>query len=336
MSDQTIQDSVIDKIHKLSAMANHGTEHEASNAASLIQALLAKYNLDMAQVTQRAPEKVGIGDSARVRQTGNNAAMYKFQQTLMRYVADNNFCSSFIVTVDVPHEKKFGETRSVKRFNLLGSKMNVTVALHLYDYLTQTMDRLLPYQGMEKRGKNALLWLDGCSSRLGYRLYMKKQEMIKESEAQRAEQQASQTPSASPTEGALVLADVYSSEEDLNQDFLYGWKPGATAQYRRDAQARAASRTQAELAEMEAGWAKIEAEEKRKKAERLAKETPSQRQARLDRERRDQERRDAKWDREANRNQAKVNNPAWRAGSRAGDEIGLDTQVTNQPKRRIA
>lgn len=332
MSDSL--DQVISKIHKLSAMAQYGTEHEASVAAGMMQALLAKHNLDMAQIAVNA--NTGPAHAARVKEQSKMAAMYKFQRTLMSSVADNNFCRAFVGEVRVPHEKKKGQFRTVKRFSLLGSKVNVTVALHMYEYLMQTMDRLLPYSGMEKRGKDALLWLDGCSDRLGNRLWQRKQEMIRASKKQEEERQAAaRHPSAAPSVNALVLSDVYSSEDDLNQDHVWNFEPGTTARNRKLAEAKRNAMTAEDLAAQEARWAKQAAEWEAEKVAKLAAETPAQRAKREAKEAREDQRRKEKQEREWAKYSERASHPAYLDGRAAANEIGLDAQVEEEMKRRI-
>jgi hypothetical protein len=327
-------ESVMAKIQKLSAMAAGGTEHEASNAASLMQALLAKHNLDMATVEANAPVK--SGPAARVKETSNSAAMYKFQRDLMARVADNNFCKTFIVDRKVPHERKKGEYRTVKRFQLLGSKVNVTVALHMYEYLSQTMDRLLPYTGMEKRGKNALLWLEGCGDRLGTRLWRQKQDALNAAHREAEERKARQPhPSAAPEANALTLVDVYSSEDDLNYDAVHGLELGTTARSRLEAKARLAARSSTELAAQEAKWKEQDARWEAEKAAKLAAETPAAKAKREAREKREQEKADARFNRQWQKDHARQSSEAYRAGHRTADQIGLDTQVGNTKQESI-
>jgi hypothetical protein len=239
----------------------------------------------------------------------------------------------------------------------------------MYDYLVETLDRLLPYQGMQKRGREALLWLEGASDRIGERLNAKRRAMEEESRRKRDEAQANATTTSSTPGTALVLSDVYSTEEDYNTDFEYGLEPGTTARKRKEAEARNAA-WQAEYREKEAkrratiallvsqgikqdvaytmvhqGIGQAEAivlleerrERYRKDAEAQAKkmgkpETEAQKEARERRERAEATR---QWHRDRKRN-VKYYDPNYRAGVETGDKIGLDDQVTETVKARLS
>lgn len=298
-------DALMAKVRKLLAVnaAAGATEAEAATAATLVQNLLTAHNLTMAQVEAAAPQAA----AKRTKAQSDRAAMYKYQQTLMAVLAANNFCKHFLVTVKA---ESFGKTRSVKRHVILGREANVQVTLLTYDYLIAAMDRLLPYTGMEKRGKDALLWLEGCTDRLTHRLRQKRREA----------EQASPAPSApgGAPGTALTLVDVYASEESLNEDFHRGLPAGTTAAR----QAANEAAREARMAEVRAkfpgettyvqqllasGYTLEEARKWDKHWDsRRYRESSARRYAKA------QERRSA---------------GAYRSGYAAGDEIGLDDQV---------
>ena len=343
---------IVAKLRKLLAMANHpGTgEAEAAAAMGRVQEILAKYNLDLAQVGS-----VGSDDSKyakRAQERHSKAAMYRYQRDLMSVIAKNNFCMWWI---DEVHELSFRKMRTVKRHVLLGSEVNVTVSTMLYDYLIETMDRLLPYVGMEKRGKNALMWLEGCAERLAERITDKRRRMEAES-AQQRDQDAvrARHPGAAPT-GALVLSDVFSSEDDLNMDHRRGQAPGTTARARKLEEAknaaaaadRAAHRRRLEaeglpedlIGLMVWGYSRGEAEASLARAREQAPAKPeseAQRARRQEREERAYDAYQARQRRIYNKEQARRHDPAFQAGLDTGDEINLDDQINYEQRDRLA
>ena len=312
MSDTN--DAMIAKVRKLLAMttAAGATEAEAANAASLVQTLLATHNLSMAQVEASAP--ANAANVKRAKTQANHAAMYRYQRDLMSALASNNFCKHFITEV---REQSFGKMRKVKRHVILGRESNVQVTLLTYGYLVATMDRLLPYSGMEKRGKDALLWLEGCGDRLRVRLSAKRRQHEAASKAAASEQAPARSSDGTPGT-ALTLVDVYASEESLNEDFHWGLPAGTTAAHRAKSEARQAVK-RAEIAAANPGETEYVIQ--------LMASGYSWEEARKwdahwgsEKHRRSQER---QWKAQAERR----SHPAYRAGHRRADDIGLDDQV---------
>lgn len=219
------------------------TEQEAATAAAKIQELLETYNLDMDQI---ATSKTG----ERGKQEHTAAAMYVYQRGLMEHIAKMNFCMHWI---DETQAQSFGKMRKVKRHILLGRKANVVGTTIMYDYLVATMDRMLPYYGMEKRGKAALLWLEGCSDRLQQRLDTARREREAEA-ARKAEEEAvrARHPGAASSGTALTIIDVTRNEMELNIDVVKGYPLGTTTANRLARQAEEAALA-AKMKELQAG-----------------------------------------------------------------------------------
>jgi hypothetical protein len=179
---------------------------------------------------------------------------------------------------------------------LIGRAANLTVATEMYKYLVETMHRISPYG---RRGKSAISWHAGCAARLVIRL-----------DTQRRESEAASR--SAPTDRgngySLILTDVYSSEEDLNYDFKWGYPAGHTAARRRAREARWAAEA-AERATRPATPAKpLTAAQERAQAEQNARYWRKQERARA-------------------RADAKVDWDAYAKGNEAGRTIGLDKQV---------
>jgi hypothetical protein len=290
-------EDIIRKVQKLLALAQSPNEHEAAAAAAKAQEILAEHGLEMAQIRQNSSTPSAY--EPRTKDALDSSAMYAYQRDLMSAVARNNFCRHLIV--EQPRQR--GKVRRIVKVHvLIGSKVNVTVAAAIYDYLVTTMDRLLPWQGMEKRGKNALLWLAGCGDRLETRL-----------DQQRRDQEQAHAARQEPTvHGGNQLVVLHTSEDDLNNDFLYGYEPGTTA---------------ARRAEREAMWAA--------RATTVAVYEPTPETAKEKRKRESQERR---WNESYARRQArfaeKFYSDAYQAGRKTADDISLNQQIT-KPQDRI-
>lgn len=356
----TVTNLIIDKIRKLLALSQSPNEHEAALAASRVQDLLADYNLSLAEV-HAAGDKASKAKqefTPREQKSHDKAAMYKYQTQLMEALARNNFCMHWIDEQWRPDpkgkklrghyqrnattEQFWDKGRLVKVHMLLGSEVNVVTTQIIYDYLVETMDRLLPWQGMEKRGKDALLWLSGCTETLVERL--NEQRYVKDEESRRAQAEAAKTGGT-----ALVrLADLYNTEADLNNDAKWGYEPGTTGRKRRERELRyqAEAAREAELVAMgmnpSEAWYRArgfdvpakEAEAKPEtEAERREREREEAKQAKRDERRQQQS--DARWERERAEERARRSHPAYQRGTQDGHNIGLDAQVKDNRDRGI-
>lgn len=331
MSDANTS-QIVDRLRKLKALHDHpGTpEHEAAAAAEAMQRILAEHNLSLAYLETSTT----VQAERRTREQHGRAAMYNYQQNLMKALARNNFCQHWL---DEIVTKSNGKTRRVKRHMLLGRESNVTATKLMYDYLTDTMERVLPYTGMERRGRAAMAWLDGCSDRLVERLDALRAKMEEESERRAQEEKArSRHPASAPTANALiVLSDVYGTEDDLNQDFRYGYEPGTTARKRRERAAKDAARDekvktlQATGLPYDVAWAMVTWNWTREKAEEQVKEWKKQRA-------RSERRYQSSWTRADERSHRRKSSAEYAAGRATGDDIGLDGQIDRDDRKTLS
>lgn len=341
MSDQISQadaDRLIARIQKLLALSqNNPSQAEAEAAAAKVQELVSQYNIDLAQVENDTA--TGPTYEKREKTPHDRSAMYNYQQSLMQQLAQNNFCMHFVREMAV-HSN--GKMRKAKRHMLLGRKVNIISTIMTYDYLVDTFDALLPFTGMEKRGKAALAWLDGCTHAVVGRLEQRRAQQLRESQAA---QQA--RPTSASGGKALVLSEVYSTEEDLNNDAFYNREPGTTARRRKEREAEAAQR-QAELAAKERrlveeeGYSIDDAWHVARgypvpSQERLGgtSETDAQRAKREEREAREWAKYQEQQYRRAYKQERRQSNPHFQAGRKTGMDIGLDVQVGQDKLKAI-
>lgn len=229
-----IPQAILTRIAKLLALADNkrnSSEAEALAAAMKAQALMQEYNLSLAEVEAAGGK---ADDGGREKRATGRRAMYGWQVNLMMTLAEANFCLHRVHVVY--GEDEAGQQRRSRQHQLVGRKVNVETVQLVYDYLVQTMKRLVTEAGHapgnhSERDYHA--WLDGCSERLRERIKEQAAEAMKASEAAKK--------AAGNGDGrALVLSDVYGTEADLNNDAMYGYAPGTTATKRREHEARVA------------------------------------------------------------------------------------------------
>lgn len=332
---QPVQDSIVRKIQLLLNLGSRsqGNEAEAAAAMAKAQELLAQHNLDLATVQDKV---VAGGTAEREQETKRDyavtkrSAMYKWQQNLVRAIAEANFCAYWVTEVNekkyVPpskrklpdyHYDKGGKaTLRVKRHQVLGRVANTTAVMIMTDYLLDTIERLLPYPQNERLSADANLWREGCADRLVERIRAK-------AEAMRTPDYARQGEAAYCT--AIQVADLAKKEEAGNYDFIHGegaWARRLAREAEYNSPAAIALRKESE--ELAA----------KKEAERLANETPAERIKRLKKEAADDAywerywaREDARDARDSARRSARRCTGAYRAGHRKGAEIGLNDQL---------
>jgi hypothetical protein len=136
MNDQILP-SIISRIQKLLSLANdgRGNEAEAAVAAGKAQELLEKYNLDLAAVEASG----GKGDASMAREKTHHEEKteYKWRRNLMTGIAALHFLHVTSKQVYDGKKVKFAG------YNLIGRKVNVAIARHMYAYLVKTVDRVI-------------------------------------------------------------------------------------------------------------------------------------------------------------------------------------------------
>lgn len=206
------------------------TEAEADTAMKMAQELMAKHNLDMAVVEAASASKEGATAVERVKEQIKGRAMYKWQRQLAKYVAEANFCYHLIKTdqqwvnayykldKDAPADnegKPLAKTLTREEWSALpyvyeqhytrvegryktthshifvGRKSNVITAQLMYQYLTQTIEDLVPIEDNNQRlSRSAMSWKEGCADRLCERLAKRRRDLISAHDARVKQEQA--------------------------------------------------------------------------------------------------------------------------------------------------
>lgn len=368
MENQAVDPKVVERIRKTLNLSRDGgaTENEAAVAADLAQKLMRKYNLTLAEV--EAGGGAGTEGTKRTKQEHKGKAQYEFQQQLMVDCAEVNFC---VVLKQTEWRNKREFTTG---FQLIGREVNVAAARELFAYLNATTERLaFEYVGSDNKlrlSRAAVSFKTGCAERLGERLRERHQEAMREQAREARERNAaSRHPGAQPGTGlAVVLTDFAQEEAERNNDVRWNLPEGTTTKTRlrnellsavyqaaynaltRDVPAdveamtavasRAAFDTAAagQLAKAEVDkqvrWAVDTRMHMAAQAAKEARETPAQRAKKEEQQARENAR---YWQRQANEQRARedrVDYSAYSAGTRAGDEVGLDKQVKDAPTPR--
>lgn len=279
-----------------------------------MQELLQEYGLTLAQVEATGGE---TDATPREKLTTDRRAMYAWQRSLMSTLAENNFCLHKIVKVRNAKALYSGGRGLTSRSHLLvGRRINVEATQLSYDYLVEACRRQGADLGMDpKETREWNLFLEGAVSRLTERLCEQRKEREAESIAT--------VSTGNGTHREIVLSDVYGSEDDLNNDALNGFPAGTTAANNRKYKERQAAqrvehdRLVAEGIPSDVAWyraygygeheAAVKATEwSRRRAGRGRKQS---------------------WTKADESYYRKINSASYKVGRRAGDDIGLNSQV---------
>lgn len=315
-------EAVITKIRKLQALANNNdNEHQAAAAAAKMQELLEAYNLDMT-IISRASNTASPRDKQILK-----GGLYGWQRNLWNATAELNFCKYWY--------KRGLKAGSSYEHELLGSKVNVISTRLMADYLQNTVERLARKWMQDNRPglsifiKEAIAYREGVSERLVSRMWELRRQRILNDEAKVKAEREANVAKGVFTENALVLTDVISNEEDLNNDHIYGWEAGTSARKRKEGLVRqeAAERAAAELLRQQEEW---DAAHPAEAAARAAKDQAENEARMKDYWKKAGKQRTRKMTPEEERR----NMGSFQQGYREGGNVSLDRQI-NEDKRRL-
>lgn len=303
---------IIEKIKKLFALGNrekNSNEAEASAAMAKAQELLTKYNLDLKTIQDSAPATAAGAEvtGKRERVQINRSAMYKWQQNFWRDLAEANYCWHWITTDYIKTRRS--NRAAVKRHVILGSEVNVAAVTMMGEYLTEVIERELPYESREQLSKAAISWREGCAERL-----------IERIQAKMAEMKAGGVTSEGATSTALAVRNLEETEFRANYDSRYG-EGAYVRKLKRDAEWEAGREERRKKDEEH--WQLIMQNQREKEAQ----ETPAQKEKREERQRRADECDERRYRREQARELNRLDYTAYSSGKRAANKINLDDQL---------
>jgi|GEM_PF-4077370 len=326
----TAQNPILTKIQKLLRLADatrNTSEAEATAASLKVQELLQEHGLSLAQIEAAGGD---TDEPKRTKQMLDRRAKYGYQVKLMRTLAVNNFCLHHVRTVQ--NDKPLysgGRGLTSKSHLLVGRQINVDASIAMYDYLLETFTQLRADAGFTASVRDATNFMDGAVARVCERLDERRRTAERESKEKCLNAQGNGTGRE------LILADVYGSEDDLNNDLLNGFPAGTTATRRAENAARQAAH--------DAKWKELQAQGVEKwtawyQAHGYGEDAAAIASKRfLGRSRRSGGRgyRGGHWTQGDERHAQKINSDSYKAGRGAGDRVGLDGQVGASTRKRL-
>lgn len=331
---------VLERIAKMLDLMNNpaATEGEIANANEAIQRQLQDHNLTLSQVEAARESNAGPAEK-REKKLTDFRAMYEYQTTLMRSLAESNFCLWHIKKVFEPHPKapamyyrgEYLNGRMSKHHQLVGRAVNVLVTGQTYQYLLDALRRAATDAGYDPRTTDGKRFLEGAASRLSERLDERRWQRVREADEAKAAR-----PVGNGSGRELVLSDVYGSESDLNNDALNGYAPGTTAANRRAWHEKQERQDQQRSALIAAGVNEDEAwYRSRGYDEERAKQLATADAKSTGRGRGGRGTRGSNWTRSDEAHAKKVNSASYNAGRSAGARIGLDQQMGGADRKRL-
>ncbi len=306
MSEQRAEAEIIAKVKRMLDMANdpRTNENEAKNAQEMAQRLMMRYNIESASLETPV-------NSDRKKYNPEYSALFEWQRELMRGIASVHFCHYSVQEISANGQYKYtAGYRKDYRHQLIGRTVNVTMCLNLYKYLCGAMDRLMPYSGQDRLKKQGISWRLGFIYEVVDRLRRRADEEKREHRRKVDEERARNAGKSDGTSLVMYYEDLYENEDCLNQDILYGREPGTTKRYRDEA--REQLRRMTEQAKNQP------VPERQKTPEELAKEEKADRKWR------------ERYERQRQKEEAKIDRNAMRLGMEEGRHVSLNRQVNRR------
>jgi hypothetical protein len=320
--DQDDVEVIERRIEKLLKLAE-GREGEPEAAAALqkAQSLADAWNIEIA----------GIQGSKPGKREDNlfPGGLYPYQRALYEAIAKLNHCLYW---------SRKGLQRGEKyKHRIVGSKVNVLLTRQMAEYLQSTVERITRQEfcnGDPKLFfiKDAHYFREGIIERIVEKIHAKRREEEAERQRRKAEEAARAShPAYSGGGNALItIDDVAQREEEANYDFQYGEGAWARKKAREAEYAAELARRQEEARQRQAELEKwrrenpVEAAElDRKEAEENAKWWAEEEKRR----RRNAARRKGSYRSLGSSKPSKEDSDAYWAGRDRGKDIGLDRQV---------
>lgn len=319
------QQEIVSKVEKLLRLAaKNPNQAEAAAATAKAQELLAAYNLDMAAVERNS------GDTGKRAQEDLEGGKYEWERDLWRAVAQLNFCIYWNESRTVPTPlskvkhyvkgKGFVPAIVVHQHRIVGRTVNIAATKAMASYLQDVIERLtkercIPAK-INLRTRFAMSFREGLTFGIQEKIWDRRQHLMSEEKRkahEAAAKAAHEATAGASTSTAITLASFSQTEHDENVDFIYG--AGTAAKWAADRAEKARARKTAE--EEYTRWAAANPKEA----------------AKLERERKKEQERQAK--RDARENRFKGDEGAWLAGHAKSKDVSLDLQAEGQKAKGL-
>jgi hypothetical protein len=195
--DSELERKMIERVRNLLALTASPNEHEAALAAERAQAIVAKYNLDMAKIKGKIDgfDDISIDTMDPMRKRA-------WRRPLAQAVGHLYFCTYFYV---------FYCRRDIHSF--VGTPANTIVAKLMFTYLAETIERLSVDASMQvspsERNRFRQSFAVSCAQRLCQRI----RERIDASKT-------GETPVEGGGSNLPVLASLYDQWKNLTTGFM--------------------------------------------------------------------------------------------------------------------
>lgn len=203
---------IIDKIRKLQAMVERGTEAEAIIASEKILEILAKYNLDPHDISAVEANKVEVEGESFIEKYNE-----QWRRTIIIATAKLYFCKGFYQSWSIPGTVS-GRMQSAAKYTFIGRPHNRAIAIDMARHLVATVNRLanegaratIPGATSTERGRYVNTFRLACSIRLRERINL----MI--------EQAKKGLLRGTDGQNLPALNDLYTTEYTLAERWLLG------------------------------------------------------------------------------------------------------------------
>ena len=189
-------DAIVAKVKKLMAMTEDrgATPEEAAAALAKVQAILAKYNLSMAEVQAQSSQD----DMTK----GFGQVKYMWQAQVWNSIAELNFCRLLY-------------NSRAKTVSLFGREANVEIAKYMGQYVVDRISRYANEEARRQPHEARKLWRRSFKYGAVYEISVKVDEIIEE-----RSRAATEVDTGEEKINLPALASLYDTERHAVQEYL--------------------------------------------------------------------------------------------------------------------
>lgn len=166
-----MEDKILDKLKKLTLLAESSNINEAENATKLVQDLLVKYNIELSKV-----DGYKIEDQYVNKTIAHLNTVSDFKRQIMCLLQDY-----FFVTTITTRGRHSVERKRTTKIQFLGKKSSVEVAHYMFNFLDTEIVRLYKVDKRKNPHLDKIAYFVGCVWGLRKQLENQKKEQISNS-----------------------------------------------------------------------------------------------------------------------------------------------------------